>query len=312
MVPHGSTNKTHNKTYNDRMPELPDIEAYRVALEERLKCQRVQAIRIKTPFLVRSVAPPMQAFEGLSIGGIERLGKRIVFAFEGELFLVLHLMIAGRLHWRKPLAGLPGKAGLAAMDFEQGTLTLTEAGSKRRASLHAVEGRAALAEHDRGGADVFTLSEAAFAEILRRENHTVKRTLVDPRFFSGIGNAYSDEILHAAKLSPLIWTSRMTDEQITRLHQATTETLKLWKDRLVAEAQKQFPEKVTAFRPEMAVHGKYRQPCPHCGAPVQRIVYASRETNYCAHCQTNGKLLADRALSTLLKKDWPRTLPDWQ
>ncbi len=290
------------------MPELPDIHAYQLALEARLTGQPLLGIRIKTPFLLRSVEPPIASFEGLVVTGIERIGKRIVFAFEGDRYLVLHLMIAGRLHWRKPDAGLPGKAGLAAFDFADGALTLTEAGSKRRASLHTAQGRAALAEHNRGGAEVLGISEEAFAEILARENHTLKRTLVDPRFFSGIGNAYSDEILHAAGLSPLLWTSRMKPEGVQRLHQASQEVLGVWCERLGRETAEKFPEKVTAFRPDMAVHGRFRLPCPTCEAPVQRIVYSSRETIYCARCQAGGKLLADRALSTLLKKDWPKTL----
>lgn len=294
------------------MPELPDIQAYQHALRERLVGQELEGIRLPSPFLLRSVDPPPAAAVGQAVRDIRRIGKRLVLEFDGELFLVLHLMIAGRLHWRKPGAGLPGKAGLAAFDFEHGALTLTEAGSKRRASLHMAQGEQALAEHDRGGADVMELDLNGFRRILDLENHTLKRTLIDQRFFSGIGNAYSDEILHHAGLSPLQWTSRLDDDQSKRLFESTQSVMALWCERLMAEAKKSFPEKVTAFRPEMAVHGKFGQPCPKCEAPVQRIVYASRETNYCAPCQTNGKLLADRALSQLLKKDWPRTLEEME
>ena len=290
------------------MPELPDIEAYRIALGERIVGQPLLGVRIATPFLLRTVEPKVSAMHGQPVVALRRIGKRVVFEFPDELFAVIHLMIAGRFHWRKPGAGLPGKAGLAAFDFADGTLTLTEAGSKRRASLHMVQGEANLADHDRGGVDVLGLSLEAFREVLLRENHTLKRTLVDPRFFSGIGNAYSDEILHAAKLSPLLWTTRLNEEQIAALYEATQSVLQTWCDRLAAEAREAFPEKVTAFRPDMAVHGRFGKPCPTCGASVQRIVYASRETNYCAACQTGGKLLADRALSTLMKKDWPKTI----
>lgn len=290
------------------MPELPDVEAYLIALRERVIGQTLLGVRLGNPFLLRSVEPKLESCFGQPVVGLRRIGKRIVFEFPDELFAVVHLMIAGRFHWRKPGAGLPGKAGLAAWDFADGTLTLTEAGSKRRASLHMVRGEAHLAEHDRGGVEVLGLSLEAFREVLQRENHTLKRTLVDPRFFSGIGNAYSDEILHAAQLSPLLWTSRMTPEQIEALHRATQEVLTTWCDRLGAEARESFPEKVTAFRPDMAVHGRFGKPCPRCGTKVQRIVYASRETNYCAPCQAGGKLLADRALSTLMKKDWPKTI----
>ncbi|MEZ5974539.1 MAG: DNA-formamidopyrimidine glycosylase family protein [Planctomycetota bacterium] len=292
------------------MPELPDVEAYLVALRERTLGQKLEGLRIGNPFLLRSVTPKPEALIGKAVQGFERLGKRIVFAFESDLFSVLHLMIAGRLHWRKPGAGLPGKAGLAAWDFETGSLVLTEAGSQRRASLHLVQGRKGLAEHARGGAEIDSLDLAGFARILRSENHTIKRSLQDPRLFSGIGNAYSDEILHRARLSPLLWTERMTDEQIATLFDATRAVLGEWRERLCAEARVAFPEKVTAFRPDMAVHGRYQKPCPVCGDPVQRIVYASRETNYCPTCQTGGKLLADRALSALLKKDWPRSLEE--
>ncbi|MDF1839409.1 MAG: formamidopyrimidine-DNA glycosylase [Planctomycetota bacterium] len=292
------------------MPELPDIQAYQQALRERLVGKEVEGIRLQSPFLLRSVEPALESCAGRVVRDIRRIGKRIVLELDQERFLVLHLMIAGRLHWRKAGAGLPGKAGLAAFDFEDGSLTLTEAGSKRRASLYVVQGEAALAEHDRGGADVFALDLKGFRHILQRENHTLKRSLIDPRFFSGIGNAYSDEILHHAGLSPLRWSSRLDESQTERLFDSCREVLTLWCDRLISQAKKSFPEKVTAFRPDMAVHGKFGKPCPQCAAPVQRIVYASRETNYCAPCQTNGKLLADRALSQLLKKDWPRTLEE--
>ena len=294
------------------MPELPDIQAYQHALGVRLIGKPMEGIRLQSPFLLRSVEPPITAAIGQEVRAIRRIGKRLVLEFDQELFLVLHLMIAGRLHWRKAGAGLPGKAGLAAFDFEHGSLTLTEAGSKRRASLHMAQGESALAEHDRGGADVMALDPEGFRRILALENHTLKRTLIDQRFFSGIGNAYSDEILHHAGLSPLQWSSRLDEAQSGRLFESTQAVLTSWCERLMAEAQISFPEKVTAFRPDMAVHGRYGKPCPKCEAPIQRIVYASRETNYCAPCQTNGKLLADRALSQLLKKDWPRTLEEME
>jgi formamidopyrimidine-DNA glycosylase len=270
----------------------------------------LERVRLESMFLLRSVEPPLAEVEGRRVTGLRRLGKRVVLELEGELFLVLHLMIAGRLRWRAVGAAIPGRRGLAAFDFETGTLLLTEAGTKKRASLHVVRGEAGLADHDRGGVDPLTATPAEFAEAVRRENHTLKRTLTDPRLFSGIGNAYSDEILHAARLSPLKWSERLDDDELERLHAATVEVLEGWTARLREQAGEGFPEKVTAFRAEMAVHGKHGEPCPVCGAPVQRIVYAENETNYCAGCQTGGKLLADRALSRLLKQDWPRTLEE--
>ncbi len=294
------------------MPELPDITVYVEALARRVVSERLTEVRLSTPFLLRTVDPPLSELIGKRVCGIERLGKRIVFALEDDLFVVLHLMIAGRLHWKpktaKPAKG--SKSGLAAFEFPNGVLTLTEAGTKRRASLHIVRGRAALAQFARGGAEVFEITLEQFAAVLRRENHTIKRSLTDPRLFSGIGNAYSDEILHQARLSPMKLTSKVTDDEIARLFDATRNTLTVWTDRLRGESATAFPEKVTAFREEMAVHGKYGKPCPDCGAPVQRIRYADNETNYCARCQTESRLLADRALSRLLKEDWPRTLEE--
>jgi formamidopyrimidine-DNA glycosylase len=291
------------------MPELPDITVYIEALERRVAGQVLEEARLNTPFLLRTVEPPLAAFIGKRAEGVERIGKRIAIRFEEDLFMVVHLMIAGRLHW-KPRSAKVGKVELAAWIFGNGILTLTEAGSKRRASLFLVRGRSGLAEMERGGLDVFAASSDDFAARLRAENHTLKRSLTDPRLFSGIGNAYSDEILHRARLSPVKLTSRLSDEEIARLFDATLATLTEWTDRLRAEAGDGFPEKVTAFRAEMAVHGKFRQPCPVCGAPVQRIRYADNETNYCAKCQTEGRLLADRALSRLLKGDWPKMLDD--
>jgi formamidopyrimidine-DNA glycosylase len=291
------------------VPELPDIAAYLAALEPRVVGKRLESVRLGSPFLLRSVAPPLAEAEGRRVVGLRRMGKRIVFALEGDLFLVLHLMIAGRLHWKGRGAKVGGKGALAAFDFEDGALVLTEAGSKRRASLHFV-GRSDLADFERGGLEVLESDLTAFRAALTRENHTVKRALTDPRLFSGIGNAYSDEILHRARLSPVRWTSRLTDAEIERLWRASCETLREWTGRLVSEARDRFPEKVTAFREGMAVHGRFRQPCPVCGSPVQRIVYAENEANYCAACQTEGKLLADRALSQLLRGDWPKTVDD--
>jgi formamidopyrimidine-DNA glycosylase len=293
------------------MPELPDIVVYIEALAQRVLHRRLERVRIANPFVLRTVTPPLQAVEGTTVVGFRRLGKRIAFALEHDLFLVLHLMIAGRLHWAD--RGAPNqknrkKLGLAALDFDNGTLLLTEAGSTRRASLHVVSGEAGLAALDRGGLEVMEATPEAFREALTRENHTLKRALTDPRLFSGIGNAYSDEILHAARLSPMKLTSKLTDDEIARLQHAVVDTLNLWMARLRADAGDAFPEKVTAFRTEMAVHGRFGQPCPVCGAPVQRIVYAANECNYCARCQTDGRLLADRALSRLLKEDWPRQL----
>lgn len=294
------------------MPELPDITAYLEALEERVLGAKLERLRIASPFLLRSVDPPPRELEGRVVRGLRRLGKRIAIELEDERFLVLHLMIAGRLRWKPADAALPGKLGLAAFDFSSGTLILTEAGTKRRASLHLVRGRDKLAEHDPGGLDVLSASRDAFERALTAENHTLKRALTDPRAFSGIGNAYSDEILHAAQLSPLTWTQRLAPDEIARLYDATRATLSLWIERLRTERAGGFPEHVTAFRLDMAVHGRFKLPCPVCAAPVQRIVHAEHEMNYCARCQTGGKLLADRALSRLLKGDWPKTIDEWE
>jgi len=297
------------------MPELPDITAYITALQSRVVGQPLEAVRISSPLLLRTAVPPIQSIEGKTVRSLRRIGKRIVFIFDDDLFLVLHLMIAGRLHWRefdpkKGRAKIGGRQNLAAFDFPAGSLVLTEAGSKRRASLHLVLGEAALAELDPGGLEVLTLTPEAFAAALTQENRTLKRALADPRIFSGIGNAYSDEILHAAQLSPLAQTRKLRPDELERLYKSTLETLKLWTDRFNAEAEKSFPEKVTAFRPEMAAHGRFQQPCPRCGSPIQRIRYADNETNYCPTCQTSGKVLADRSLSRLLGSDWPRTLDE--
>jgi formamidopyrimidine-DNA glycosylase len=292
------------------MPELPDVVTYLEALERRVRGTPLERVRLGSPFLLRSVEPPLAAFESRRVESTARLGKRLVLGFEGELFLVLHLMIAGRLHWKARGAKIPGgKRGLAAFDFASGTLILTEAGTQKRASLHAVAGREALAEHDPGGLEVLDADLAAFRARLA-ERHTLKRALTDPHLFSGIGNAYSDEILHRAGLSPLRWTTQLDAEESERLYVATREVLLEWTERLRREAGDEFPEKVTAFRPEMAVHGRYGEPCPRCGAAVQRILYATNEANYCAACQNGGRLLADRALSRLLKEDWPRTLDE--
>ena len=292
------------------MPELPDILLYLRALEPRILGRHVTAVRLASPFLLRSVDPPLTAIEGRRVVGLRRLGKRVVVEADGELFLVFHLMIAGRFRWKPLGTTIPGKVGLLALDFENGTLILTEAGSKRQASLHVVQGEAKLAQHDPGGLEVMDADLAAFAETLRRGNHTLKRALTDPHLFSGIGNAYSDEILHSARLSPFKQTSGMADEEVRRLYEATRLTLSQWTARLQRETGDDFPEKVTAFHQGMAVHGRYRQPCPDCGAPVQRVVYAANEANYCANCQTGGRLLADRSLSRLLRDDWPRTLEE--
>jgi formamidopyrimidine-DNA glycosylase len=294
------------------MPELPDIALYLDALAPRITGARLERVRVPSPFLLRSVSPPLSAAAGRAVTGLSRLGKRIVIELDGEVFLVLHLMVAGRLHWRAAGAALPKRRGLAAFDFSTGTLTLTEAGSTQRASLHLAIGRAALAALDPGGIDVLQADLTAFHAALIQENHTLKRALTDPRIFSGIGNAYSDEILHAARLSPLALTQRLSEEEIVRLHRATRETLLVWLERLRARTGDGFPEKVTAFREGMAVHGRYRQPCPVCGAPIQRIRYAENEANYCARCQTGGKILLDRALSRLLKDDWPRSVEAWE
>ncbi len=292
------------------MPELPDVAVYIEALEHRFLGRPLAGIRLGSPFVLRTVEPPLATFRGRSPRALSRLGKRIVIAFDDDLFLVIHLMIAGRLHWRPAGAPLARRIGLAAFDFPDGTLVLTEVATKKRAALHAVRGAAALARHDPGGIEVFAADLAAFRAALLRENHTVKRALTDPRLFSGIGNAYSDEILHRAKLSPIKMTRSLEDGEVERLFHATRETLHAWIDRLRAQTGEGFPEKVTAFHPDMAVHGKFGKPCPVCGAPVQRIVHAANETNYCARCQTGGRLLADRALSRLLKADWPRTLEE--
>ena len=290
------------------MPELPDVEVYVDCLRRRIVGRMCERVRVANPFVLRSVSPPIDALVGKPILSVDRLGKRIVLSAAGDLFVVIHLMIAGRLRWREPGLKIPKKLGLAAFDFPNGTLLLTEAGSTRRASIHAVAGRAELGEHDRGGLEVLDADLGAFQTALQRENRTLKRALTDPRLFSGIGNAYSDEILHAARLSLFALTKKLKDDEVARLFTATQETLTRWVARLRAEVGDGFPDKVTAFRPGMAVHGRYRQPCPVCGSPVQRIVYAANEANYCAHCQTGGRILADRALSKLLKDDWPRTL----
>ena len=290
------------------MPELPDIQLYLHALGPRILGQILERVRIASPFLVRSVAPPLSSVEGRVVSTLTRLGKRIVFGFEGDLYAVLHLMVAGRLRWKAPGTAIPGKVGLAAFDFRLGTLLLTEAGSKKRASLVVVQGEEALGFIDPGGIEPLSTDVATFADRLTVENHTLKRALTDPRLFSGIGNAYSDEILHAARLSPLQLTRNLTDEETVRLHEAVRQTLSAWTERLIGESGGAFPEKVTAFREGMAVHGRYGRPCPRCGAPVQRISYAENECNYCAACQTGGRLLADRGLSRLLKADWPRSL----
>jgi formamidopyrimidine-DNA glycosylase len=292
------------------MPELPDITIYIEALEARLLNQPLEKIRLASPFLLRSFEPPILSAERKTIRGFQRIGKRIVFDLEDDLFLVFHLMITGRFHWKKRGIAVPRKYGHAAFDFPTGTLLLTEMGTKKRASLHLVKGRESLMEHDPRGLEIFAADLKAFRAALTRENHTLKRILTDPHVFSGIGNAYSDEILHRAKLSPVKQSKLLSDAEIATLFRATEECLRDWIERLRQEAGKNFPERVTAFRDDMAVHGKYRKPCPVCGAPVQRIVYAENETNYCAKCQTGGKLLADRSLSRLLKADWPRSLEE--
>ncbi len=302
------------------MPELPDIELYLHALRPRILAARLQRVRLLTPFLLRSVAPPLAAAHGRRVAALSRLGKRIVLELHDEaapadlpLHLVVHLMIAGRLQWSEPgSAARAGRHVLAHFEFDRGTLALTEAGTKKRAALHVVAGAAALEAHDPGGIDPLTADLAAFRAALQRGNHTLKRALTDPHAFSGIGNAYSDEILWRVRLSPYQWSSRLDDAGLARLHQATRATLCEWRDRLAAETGERWPAKVTAFRPGMAVHGRFGQPCPACQAPVQRIVRAENESNYCARCQTGGKVLADRALSQLLKDDWPRTLEEWE
>jgi formamidopyrimidine-DNA glycosylase len=292
------------------MPELPDIAAYISALEPRVLAQPVERIRLASPFLLRTVQPPVTDVEGRSVRELRRIGKRIAIGVDGGLWLVLHLMIAGRLHWRPPGAKLSGRQNLAAFDFPGGSLVLTEAGTKRRASLYILAGEQALRSIDPGGIEIFTADLAAFRVALAAENRTLKRALTDPRLLSGIGNAYSDEILHAAQLSPIALTHKLKPDEWAKLFDATRQTLGIWIDRLRAEAGAGFPEKVTAFRKDMAVHGRYGQPCPRCGEKVQRIRYADNETNYCARCQTSGKVLADRSLSRLLGSDWPRTLEE--
>ncbi len=292
------------------MPELPDITAYISALEARILHQTLQHVRLGSPFLLRTVQPPIGSAEGRTVVQLKRIGKRIAIGLEGDLWIVLHLMIAGRLHWKNAPAKLGGRQNLAAFDFPNGTLLLTEAGSKRRASLHLIAGESNLASLDAGGIDVFSSDLETFRSVLTAENHTLKRALTDPRLLSGIGNAYSDEILHAAQLSPITMTKKLTDEEWQRLYDATRQTLKLWISKLGADAERGFPEKVTAFRKDMATHGRYGQPCPRCGEKILRIRYADKETNYCARCQTGGKVLADRSLSRLLGSDWPRTLDE--
>jgi formamidopyrimidine-DNA glycosylase len=294
------------------MPEVPDIASYLVALRERIAGQTLEKILLNSPFLLRTVDPDLFSFQGLQVEDLSRIGKRIVWHFARERFLVFHLMIAGRFHWKKRGTLPRGKNDLAAFQFATGTLMLTEASQKKRASLHAVQGPASLKQHDRGGLEPLECTVAEFRAALTRENHTLKRALADPRLFSGIGNAYSDEILHEARLSPVKLTSRLEPAEVDRLFAAVQSVLGEWTSRLIAEARQRFPEKVTAFRPEMAVHGRFGKPCPVCGTAVQRIVYAENETNYCPRCQTEGKLLADRSLSRLLKDDWPRTIEAWE
>jgi len=292
------------------VPELPDVVVYIESLEKRILGHRLERIRLISTFLLRTAVPPISAAEGRKVVGLRRIGKRIVIALDGGMFLVLHLMVAGRLRWVTPGGKLPGRITLAVFEFDSGWLAFTEAGTKKRASLHLVQGEAALAALDPGGVDIGAIDEAEFARRLTSENHTLKRALTDPHAFSGIGNAYSDEILHRARLSPIALTQKLKPEEVARLYKAILEVLSEWTDRLRAQAGSEFPEKVTAFHPDMSVHGRFGQPCPACGAPVQRIVYAENETNYCAACQTGGTVLADRALSRLLKKSWPRSLED--
>ena len=292
------------------MPELPDIVVYIENLESRILDRILERVRLQNPFVLRTAIPPIASAEGRKVLGLRRLGKRIVIGLEGDLFLVLHLMVAGRLRWLEGKARLPGRIALAAFDFDNGTLVFTEAGTKRRASIHLVQGEAAVNALHAGGMEVLESGHAAFSQQLKAENHTLKRALTDPHIFSGIGNAYSDEILHRARLSPIALTGTLGDEEVSRLFDAVRAVLSEWTERLRKEAGGGFPEKVTAFRDGMAVHGRYGKPCPVCGSPVQRIVYADNETNYCARCQTGGRILADRALSRLLKKSWPRSLDE--
>ena len=292
------------------MPELPDIVVYIEALDARIVGQRLERIRLLNPFLLRTADPPINAVEGRRVPSLRRMGKRIILALEGDLFLLLHLMVAGRLHWHPARGKPPGRTALAVLEFSSGSLVFTEAGTKRRAALHLVQGEAALQRFDSGGLEVLEADLAAFSARLKAENHTLKRALTDPHVLSGIGNAYSDEILHRARLSPLDLTSQLTEEEVARLRAAAQAVLSEWTQRLRQEAGDEFPEKVTAFRDAMTVHGRHGQPCPVCGAPVQRIVYADNETNYCARCQTGGRILADRALSRLLKKSWPRNIDE--
>jgi formamidopyrimidine-DNA glycosylase len=294
------------------VPELPDVTVYVEALRARITGARLERLRLGTPFVLRSVDPPLAEVVGRAVTGVRRLGKRIVIALAEERFVVIHLMIAGRLHWKTTGARMPGKIGVAALDFSTGTVLMTEAGTKKRAAIHLVRGEAALREHDPGGLEVFDIDLAAFRAALTAESHTLKRALTDPHLLSGVGNAYGDDILHRARLSPVKLTRQLGDAEIARLFEATRATLADWVERLRRDAGAEFPEGVTAFRDGMAVHGRYGQPCPDCGSPVQRIVHAENETNYCPTCQTGGRLLADRALSRLLKADWPRTLEEME
>jgi formamidopyrimidine-DNA glycosylase len=292
------------------MPELPDVDAYLAAIGARVLGEPLDQVRLRSFSLLRTFDPPLEEVHGRRLRELRRIGKRLALGFDGDLWLVLHLMVAGRLRWHERGAKIPGRYGLAAFDWPSGTVLLTEAGTKKRASLHVVRGAAALQEHDRGGAEPLDLDVEAFAEVLRSENRTLKRALTDQHLLAGIGNAFSDEILHTAQLSPVRRTQQLDDDELARLHAATHEVLVTWRDRLVAEAVKEFPDKVTAFRPDFAVHGRFEEPCPVCGSPVQRIRYASNETNYCPGCQTDGRILADRSLSRLLKDDWPATLEE--
>ena len=292
------------------MPELPDVTVYLEALAARVDGRKLLGVRLASPFVLRTFDPPLSAAAGKKVLGLRRVGKRLVLELEGDLFLVIHLMIAGRLRWLDSGAKIPGKVGLAAFDFDSGTVVLTEVASKKRASIHLLRGDAAVREMDRGGIEPLEASLLAFREALLRENHTLKRSLTDPRLFSGIGNAYSDEILHRAKLSPVQVTRKLDEDEIARLYESTQAVLREWTDRLRAETRGGFPEKVTAFREGMAVHGRYRMPCPVCGTAVQRIAYAENETNYCPRCQTEGRILSDRSLARLLKEDWPRTVEE--